>query len=65
MRGLLAELRLVFAVMGAPRSFHEPYLQRNREVLEALGHRGRPVEREDGSDRTGQPVVGSGSSVTV
>ncbi len=37
MRGLLAELRLVFAVMAAnPQTFHEPYLSRNRELLELL-----------------------------
>lgn len=33
MRGILAELRLVFHVMDDPRRFHEPYLARNREVL--------------------------------
>lgn len=36
MRGLLAELRLVFHVMDDPRRFHEPYLTRNRSILEAL-----------------------------
>ncbi len=36
MRGLLAELRLVFHVMDDPRRFHEPYLTRNRAILEAL-----------------------------
>ncbi|KAA9162147.1 GntR family transcriptional regulator [Amycolatopsis acidicola] len=36
MRGLLAELRLVFHVMDAPQAFHEPYLTRNREILTAL-----------------------------
>lgn len=36
MRGVTAELRLVFHVMGDPRRFHEPYLARNREILAAL-----------------------------
>jgi DNA-binding GntR family transcriptional regulator len=36
MRGLLAELRLVFHVMTDPQRFHEPYLTRNREILTAL-----------------------------
>ncbi|GGW49224.1 GntR family transcriptional regulator [Streptomyces xantholiticus] len=36
MRGVLAELRLVFHAMDNPRSFHEPYLERNREILSAL-----------------------------
>ncbi|MEU5839465.1 GntR family transcriptional regulator [Streptomyces diacarni] len=36
MRGVLAELRLVFHVMENPRRFHEPYLPRNREILDAL-----------------------------
>lgn len=36
MRGVLAELRLAFHVMGDPRRFHEPYLTRNRELLTAL-----------------------------
>ncbi len=36
MRGLLAELRLVFAVMTNPQNFHKPYLARNREILERL-----------------------------
>ncbi|MBC8091432.1 MAG: GntR family transcriptional regulator [Pseudonocardia sp.] len=40
MRGVLAELRLVFAVVDNPRWFHEPYLARNHEILAALtrGH---------------------------
>lgn len=33
---LLAELRLVFHVMAAPRAFHEPYLADNRRILERL-----------------------------
>ncbi|WP_028934952.1 GntR family transcriptional regulator [Pseudonocardia spinosispora] len=36
MRGVLAELRLVFHVMDNPRWFHEPYLARNEEILDAL-----------------------------
>lgn len=36
MRGLLAELRLVFHVMADPRRFHEPYLADNRAILGRL-----------------------------
>ncbi|NSC20478.1 GntR family transcriptional regulator [Streptomyces albus subsp. chlorinus] len=36
MRGVLAELRLVFHVMEYPRRFHEPYLPRNQEILRTL-----------------------------
>ena len=36
MRGVLAELRLVFHGMADPRRFHEPYLARNREILHRL-----------------------------
>jgi DNA-binding GntR family transcriptional regulator len=36
MAQILAELRLVFHVMKNPRRFHEPYIGRNRELLEAL-----------------------------
>lgn len=36
MRQLLAELRLVFHVMRNPRSFHEPFVARNRELLELM-----------------------------
>lgn len=36
MRGVLAELRLVFHVMDDPRRFHAPYLIRNRHILEVL-----------------------------
>lgn len=43
MRGILAELRLVFHTMADPRRFHEPYLDRNKEILAAIeagdGHR--------------------------
>lgn len=36
MRGLLAELRLVFHQMDDPRALHEPYLDGNSEILGAL-----------------------------
>ncbi|WP_031470091.1 GntR family transcriptional regulator [Sciscionella sediminilitoris] len=36
MRGILAELRLVFHAMDDPRRFHERYLPRNHEILERL-----------------------------
>ncbi|CAL9283174.1 putative D-xylose utilization operon transcriptional repressor [Streptomyces sp. SudanB25_2051] len=36
MRGVLAELRLVFHVVDDPHTLHEPYLQRNRQILDAL-----------------------------
>jgi DNA-binding GntR family transcriptional regulator len=36
MRHVLAELRLVFHVMAAPQTFHEPYLADNRRILELL-----------------------------
>lgn len=43
MRGILAELRLVFHVVRDPRRLHEPYLERNKEILAAIeagdGHR--------------------------
>ncbi|HEY2097336.1 MAG TPA: GntR family transcriptional regulator [Pseudonocardia sp.] len=45
MRGVLAELRLVFHVMANPRWFHEPYLSRNHDILAAL-ERGNGVEAE-------------------
>jgi DNA-binding GntR family transcriptional regulator len=40
MRGVLAELRLVFHVMDDPQRFYAPYLVRNRQIAEALqaGH---------------------------
>ncbi|MFI9123928.1 GntR family transcriptional regulator [Streptomyces bikiniensis] len=42
MRGVLAELRLVFHLVDDPRALHEPFLARNREILDALraGERG-------------------------
>ncbi|MGW7055828.1 GntR family transcriptional regulator [Streptomyces sp. NPDC054887] len=36
MRGVLAELRLAFHVVADPRRLHEPYLVRNRQILESL-----------------------------
>ncbi|WP_260195780.1 GntR family transcriptional regulator [Actinophytocola gossypii] len=33
MRGVLAELRLHFHTVNDPRGLHEPYLERNREIL--------------------------------
>ena len=36
MRGLLAELRLVFHVMRAPQAFHEAFLVDNRAILELI-----------------------------
>lgn len=36
MRQVLAELRLVFHVMDDPRTFHQPYLADNREILTLL-----------------------------
>jgi DNA-binding GntR family transcriptional regulator len=46
MRGLLAELRLVFHAMADPRRFHEPYLARNIEILGALeAGKGKVAER--------------------
>jgi DNA-binding GntR family transcriptional regulator len=36
MRHVLAELRLVFHVMAAPQTFHEPYLADNRRIFELL-----------------------------
>ncbi|MBB5077899.1 GntR family transcriptional regulator [Nonomuraea endophytica] len=36
MRQLLAELRLVFHVMKNPRTFHEPFVELNRKLLELI-----------------------------
>lgn len=36
MRNLLAEMRLVFHTMADPQRFHEPYLERNKEILAAV-----------------------------
>ncbi|WP_344561532.1 GntR family transcriptional regulator [Streptomyces axinellae] len=46
MRGVLAELRLVFHVVDDPRRLHEPYLSRNEEILRTLqGGEARTAER--------------------
>ncbi|RZS45078.1 DNA-binding GntR family transcriptional regulator [Herbihabitans rhizosphaerae] len=39
---VLAELRLVFHGMDDPRSFYEPYLPRNREIVDHLRDGDRP-----------------------
>ncbi|MER7839462.1 GntR family transcriptional regulator [Streptomyces sp. NPDC096040] len=36
MRSVFAELRLAFHVVDDPHALHEPYLSRNRELLQAL-----------------------------
>lgn len=36
---LLAELRLLFHVIATPQELHEPYIARNREILELLEER--------------------------
>lgn len=36
MRQILAEMRLVFATMADPRTFHEPYLERNATIVALL-----------------------------
>ncbi|MFF4118034.1 GntR family transcriptional regulator [Streptomyces sp. NPDC001714] len=42
MRSVFAELRLAFHVADDPRALHEPYLARNREILESLQAGDRP-----------------------
>ncbi|MEU2421884.1 GntR family transcriptional regulator [Streptomyces sp. NPDC007851] len=42
MRSVFAELRLAFHVVDDPRALHEPYLARNREILQALRAGDRP-----------------------
>jgi DNA-binding GntR family transcriptional regulator len=46
MRQVGAELRLGFHEMGDPRSFHEGYLRRNREILDRLKG-GEPERAEE------------------
>ncbi|MFY1670488.1 GntR family transcriptional regulator [Plantactinospora sp. WMMB334] len=36
MRQALAEIRLAFHVMAVPQTFHQPYLDRHRELLELI-----------------------------
>ncbi|WP_217553334.1 GntR family transcriptional regulator [Streptomyces sp. GbtcB6] len=38
MRSVFAELRLAFHVVDDPHALHEPYLARNREILQSLEH---------------------------
>ncbi|WP_267245389.1 GntR family transcriptional regulator [Streptomyces sp. PR69] len=45
MRGVLAELRLAFHVVDDPRRLHQPFLVRNRAILEAL-RAGEPTAAE-------------------
>ena len=46
MRSVFAELRLAFHVVDDPHALHEPYLARNREILESLqGGDRRAAER--------------------
>jgi DNA-binding GntR family transcriptional regulator len=42
MRSVFAELRLAFHVVDYPRRLHEPYLARNRQILQALQAGDRP-----------------------
>ncbi|WP_433182316.1 GntR family transcriptional regulator [Actinoallomurus sp. CA-150999] len=50
MRQVLAELRLVFHVMNDPRTFHEPYLARNHDILKLV----------EAGDRDGSEAMLSG-----
>ncbi|MFW5470176.1 GntR family transcriptional regulator [Knoellia sp. CPCC 206435] len=43
MEGLLAEMRLVFHLMDDDSRFHEPYLERNAEIVRRLVDDGRPA----------------------
>ncbi|MER7625377.1 GntR family transcriptional regulator [Streptomyces sp. NPDC126503] len=43
MRSVLAELRLALHVVPDPRSLHQPFLLRNREILDALRAGDRPA----------------------
>ncbi|MGW2722500.1 GntR family transcriptional regulator [Streptomyces sp. NPDC001492] len=42
MRSVFAELRLAFHVVDDPKALHEPYLARNRQILQALQAGDRP-----------------------
>lgn len=46
MEGIWAELRLIFLAMGDPHEFHGPYLERNREIVDAL-EAGEAVKAEE------------------
>ncbi|MFH9724572.1 GntR family transcriptional regulator [Streptomyces sp. NPDC017254] len=61
MRGVLAELRLAFHVVGDPRVLHEPYLARNREILDAL----RAGERTGAEDLLARYLDDSRTGVTA
>jgi len=43
MRSVFAELRLAFHIVDDPRALHEPYLARNRQILQALQAGDRPA----------------------
>lgn len=43
MEGVLAEMRLVFHLMNDHSQFHEPYLERNAEIVRLLVDDGRPA----------------------
>ncbi|MDV7223051.1 GntR family transcriptional regulator [Streptomyces prunicolor] len=45
MRSVFAELRLAFHLVDDPKALHEPYLQRNRLILQAL-QANNPAEAE-------------------
>jgi DNA-binding GntR family transcriptional regulator len=47
MSGVVAELRLAFHVMADPQRLHEPYLARNRQILERLQGGDGPGAAED------------------
>ena len=46
MQQVLAEMRLVFSTMADPRTFHEPYLEGNRELVALLA-----AGEHDGAER--------------
>lgn len=73
MRSVFAELRLAFHVVDDPRRLHEPYLARNRQILQALQAGDRP-EAEDagglprglaGAGRRGVPAAGRRGRIAV
>jgi DNA-binding GntR family transcriptional regulator len=43
MRSVFAELRLAFHIVDDPKALHEPYLARNRQILQALQAGDRPA----------------------
>ncbi|GAB3984811.1 GntR family transcriptional regulator [Actinoallomurus acanthiterrae] len=67
MRQVLAELRLVFHVMNDPRTFHEPYLARNRDILklvEARDHDGAEAMLRGYLTEAERQLVGAYSLLT-